>query len=139
MMASPTSSFPEAHDPDPLSFNNLKVNPSLPSSIESKAITDIPVLSLPPRNGPCISNVEQKQMFSQLEAIFQQAEEFEGGVGVSELRSRPGYDDQNERAAPRNHVEALRDARAILDQMWWSDSSYIIRAAEILADASRER
>jgi hypothetical protein len=86
-----------------------------------------------------ISNEEQQAMFSTLEAIFQRAEEVEGGVGVSELRAVSTDVDEEYRTSGRRNVEALRDVRRILDQMWWSDSEFMTKAAEVLADGSRDR
>jgi hypothetical protein len=78
-------------------------------------------------------------MFSELEALFEQAEDTEGGVGIGELRPRIDVGEQDESSPGRKTVEALRNVRSILDQMWQSESRFISRAAEIMADASRER
>ncbi|KAH0562703.1 hypothetical protein GP486_002634, partial [Trichoglossum hirsutum] len=79
---------------------------------------------------PQLSKEEQEAMFSTLEAIFQRAEEVEGGVGVSELRALSTDADEEFRTSGRRNVEALRDVRRILDQMWWSDSEFMAKAAE---------
>ncbi|KAI9893714.1 MAG: hypothetical protein M1814_005930 [Vezdaea aestivalis] len=117
-------------------------NPSSESSPRPVKAKAAPLQSprLPKRSGPPKSDEEQRQMFAELEAIFQQAEDAQGGVGVSELRPNPEYDDdEKEQAGSRKNVQALRETRQILDQMWWSGSSYMARAAEIMADASRDR
>jgi hypothetical protein len=87
---------------------------------------------------PQLSEEEQEVMFSTLEAIFQRAEEAEGGVGVSELRAVSTDGEEGRTGGVRN-VEALRDVRGILDQMWWSESKFMTRTAEVLADGSRDR
>ena len=77
-------------------------------------------------------------MFSALEAIFRQAEQEEGVVYLNELgtvfeeadaRCKAGYID----------VEALRNAKGILHTLWESHSRYLVDAANVLADASRDR
>lgn len=85
-----------------------------------------------------LSHEEQKRMFSSLEAVFQRAEEAEGGVGVGELQAVFKHADESSRAGYKD-VEALRNVRGILDQMWWSDSEFMASAAEVLADGSRDR
>ncbi|KAI9881301.1 MAG: hypothetical protein M1830_005588 [Pleopsidium flavum] len=86
---------------------------------------------------PKIPHEKQKRMFSTLEAIFQRAEEAEGGVGVGELQAVFEHADESSRAGYRD-VEALSNVRGILNQMWWSDSEFIASAAEVLADGSRD-
>ena len=78
-------------------------------------------------------------MLATLEAIFQRAEEAEGGVGVGELRSFPGEEGALEAYDGRSRVDTLTNVRGILDQMWLSDSDFMEGAAEVLADGSRER
>ncbi|KAH0537223.1 hypothetical protein FGG08_005965 [Glutinoglossum americanum] len=85
-----------------------------------------------------LSREEQEVMFSTLEAIFQRAEEAEGGVGVSELRPLSTDVDEEYRTSGGRNVDALRGVRNILDQMWWSESEFMTKAAEVLADGSRD-
>ncbi len=93
--------------------------------------------SLKDRGSIELSRHQQQHMFSSLNAIFERAEEAEGGVGVSELRAVSETDDDNGRF--ENKVNALKDVRGILDQMWWGNSDFLITAAEVLADGSRDR
>lgn len=85
-----------------------------------------------------LSQKEQEEMFSSLEAIFHRAEEVEGGVGVGELRAVFEHADESSRAGYKD-VDALRNVRGILDQMWWSESTFVVSAAEVLANGSRDR
>jgi hypothetical protein len=78
---------------------------------------------------------KQSAMLATLEAVFESAEEAEGGIGVSELRSWSVDSDLGE--LPR--VESLRRVTDILNQMWASNSGFLDRSAEVLADASRKR
>ncbi|KAI9700816.1 MAG: hypothetical protein M1836_002185 [Candelina mexicana] len=83
-----------------------------------------------------LSKTQQQQMFSSLYAIFERAEESEGGVGVRELRPVSDTADYDGRYDHR--LEALRDVRGTLDQMWWCNSDFLVTAAEVLADGSRD-
>jgi hypothetical protein len=78
-------------------------------------------------------------MLRALENVIRNAEEAEGGVGISELRSPEPEDDREEELRSDRKTVVLGEIRSILDQMWWSESSFLIRAAEVLADGSRER
>ncbi|KAI9755590.1 MAG: hypothetical protein M1835_000804 [Candelina submexicana] len=83
-----------------------------------------------------LSKTQQQQMFSSLNAIFERAEESEGGVGVRELR--PVSDTADDDGRFDHRLEALRDVRGTLDQMWWCNSDFLVTAAEVLADGSRD-
>ncbi|KAI9715185.1 MAG: hypothetical protein M1812_006164 [Candelaria pacifica] len=92
--------------------------------------------SLKDRGTVRLSQSQQQQMFSSLNAIFERAEEAEGGVGVSELRAVSEPADANGRF--ENKLDALKDVRGVLDQMWWGNSDFLVTAAEVLADGSRD-
>jgi hypothetical protein len=91
------------------------------------------------RNRLQIPVEEQRIMLSRLEAVFESAEENEGGVGVSELRSWSVDDDASSENNALSRVESLRRVAGILNQMWASNSAFLERSAEVLADASRQR
>lgn len=75
-------------------------------------------------------------MFSSLNAVFERAEEAEGGVGVNELRA--ASDIAHDHGTREDQLRALKDVRGILDQMWWCNSNFLVTAAEVLADGSRD-
>ena len=114
-----------------------------PNAVSSLQVTIPEPLSvgtpLPPAGGSSSTDAEKALMFSELEAVFEQAEDTEGGVGIGELRPRIEPGEQDESSPGRKTVEALKNVRSILDQMWQSESRFIARAAEIMADASRDR
>ena len=87
----------------------------------------------------CIPQRKQRAMLATLEAIFQCAEEGEGGVGVSELQSWSIDDEGYEDLSGWSKTRALARVKDILHQMWSTDSQFLTRAAEVLADGSRHR
>ena len=78
-------------------------------------------------------------MLATLEAIFQCAEEVEGGVGVRELQGSSIDDEGYEDLSGWSKTRALARVKDILHQMWSTDSQFLTRAAEVLADGSRHR
>lgn len=108
------------------------------SSAEPSQANGSPLPSRDPNRTPLPFD-EQRAMFSTLEAIFQQAEETEGGVGVSELRTWAEEDDVQTDVTDMSRVESLTRAKDILQQMWLFNSEFMPQAAKVLADASRDR
>ncbi len=84
-----------------------------------------------------LSKENKEQMFSSLGAIFQRAEA-EGVGDFGELGVIFEHADRISRAGHRD-VDALRNVKNILHQMWWSNSDFMTQAAQVLADASRDR
>jgi hypothetical protein len=128
-------------------------DPAIPKSeqgdlpdLQSLAISESkleprPLVLTTPADFAPLGQEAQQRMFRRLEAIFQTAEEFEGGVGVAELRNVPAEEYEQDEPSPAieaRNVEALKEVRSILDQMWWSESGFLVNVAEVMADASRE-
>ncbi|KZF22795.1 ARM repeat-containing protein [Xylona heveae TC161] len=129
----PPNSASAASSPNQISSNALLRNEKSIGVYLGLPKPDNASAHLGQRMQQSFSHEEQRKMLSTLEAIFQRAEEVEGGIGIGELRdsSLPAGDGSDHK------VEALRDVRGILDQMWWSGSAFLVRSAEVLADGSR--
>ncbi|KAI9820212.1 MAG: hypothetical protein M1827_005834 [Pycnora praestabilis] len=141
----------DLHDISKPPLPALIPTPSLPTSPHSSSSQSSPLSS--PSQSPEGSNIRvissdnihdsdavtqqlQKRMYSSLNAVFERAEEAEGGVGVSELRTFLDEDGHGEGGV--TVLESLTCVRRVLDQMWWSGSQFLSSATEVLADASRE-
>lgn len=76
-------------------------------------------VSLPPlsaKGTESLSAEEQASLFSSLQDAFRNSE---GGGEAA--------------------IEALKDVRAILDKLWQGNSEYLVQAADVLANGSRNR
>ena len=74
-------------------------------------------------------------MLSTLEAIIRGGQGIKNEASEDELRGLTVSGSKR----GRSRVEALMHARALLDQLWNSGSQALTRAAELLANGSRER
>lgn len=92
----------------------------------------------PPRGGEKLSPEEEAEMFRSLQTIFTQAEEDEGSFNVQELLASLEQAGEDERRGRKN-LQALQGVRVILDKLWSSGSEFMARAAETLANGSRDR
>lgn len=92
----------------------------------------------PPRGGQKISPEEEEGMFRSLQEIFTQAEEDEGNFNVQELLASLEQAAEDARRGLKN-LQALQGVRTILDRLWSSGSEFMARAAETLANGSRDR
>lgn len=92
----------------------------------------------PPRGGEKLSAEEEEDMFRSLQNIFTQAEEDEGSFNVQELLASLEQADEDARRGRKN-LQALQGVRTILDKLWSSGSEFMARAAETLANGSRDR
>jgi hypothetical protein len=90
-------------------------------------IPDIPAGAVP------ASDAEQQLMFSRLAQVFKNAEQLDPSVGDLRLEQIQARSEEEKTAAN------LQDVRNILDQLWWSKSVYLPKAADILANGSRDR
>lgn len=72
--------------------------------------------SLSARGAESLSAEEQTNLFSSLQDAFRNSE---GGGEAG--------------------IEALKDVRAILDKLWQGNSEYLVQAADVLANGSRNR
>ncbi|KAI9789307.1 MAG: hypothetical protein M1833_002431 [Piccolia ochrophora] len=132
--------------PDDLGLSNLSINireesPETESSHSTVQNSSSTAKGLPPRAASLSTSPRQeekeKEMFAALGAIFQHAQDIEGGYALSAAGFVPGDDNWILRNV-QSRAGALRDVRATLDQLWWMNSQFMPAAAEILADASRD-
>ncbi|KAL2000830.1 hypothetical protein VTN02DRAFT_2569 [Thermoascus thermophilus] len=77
-------------------------------------------------------------MFRSLQAVFREADAKEGNFQVKELLASLDEADAGAKCGQRN-LQALEGVRAILDRLWYSRSDYMARAAELLANGSRDQ
>ncbi|EER44768.1 GTP binding protein [Histoplasma capsulatum H143] len=90
--------------------------------------------SAPYRDGPKLSKEEEEEMFRALQAIFQVAEEEEKNFDVKELLTAlEGAEEDT-----RQKMNALKGVKANLDLLWRSGSHFMVQAAEVLANGSRD-
>lgn len=91
--------------------------------------------SAPYRDGPKLSKEEEEEMFRALQAIFQVAEEEEKNFDIKELLTAlEGAEEDT-----RHKMNALKGVKANLDLLWRSGSHFMVQAAEVLANGSRDR
>ncbi|KAI9673470.1 MAG: hypothetical protein M1817_002932 [Caeruleum heppii] len=129
-----------------LGLETLSLDDSLPPSTKSFEYHSTNLSSLIVPSSPksscddsqAGSAPKTKPMLSILEAIFHDAEAAEGGIGVLEFSDYPGRGLSEECLDEKSRVEALNHVRGILDQLWWTESSFVGRAAEVLANGSRD-
>ncbi|OAX78332.1 hypothetical protein ACJ72_07362 [Emergomyces africanus] len=112
--------------------STLSTDTSLPAVPESPSPP-----SAPDRNGPRLSKEEEEEMFRELQVIFQTAEAEDGNFDVQGLLKALGEADENARRGWRNS-NALKGVRDNLDLLWRSGSDYMVQAAEVLANGSRD-
>ncbi|QSS66830.1 GTP binding protein [Histoplasma capsulatum] len=90
--------------------------------------------SAPYRDGPKLSKEEEEEMFRALQAIFQVAEEEEKNFDIKELLTAlEGAEEDT-----RHKMNALKGVKANLDLLWRSGSHFMVQAAEVLANGSRD-
>ncbi|PGH02394.1 hypothetical protein GX51_04702 [Blastomyces parvus] len=123
----------------PISKSTAKEETQLPPA----RCTDTPLSEEPsppsahPRDGPKLPREEEEEMFRALQAIFQAAEEEDGNFNVKGLLNSLEEADEDTRHGKRN-VNALKGVRDNLGLLWRSRSDYMVQAAEVLANGSRD-
>lgn len=85
-----------------------------------------------------IPEEEQDQMFHALKEVLSKTERDEGVFDVQELREALALADTAAQEGRRS-PQLLGGVAAILQKLWQSESSYMVEAAEALANASRDR
>lgn len=110
----------------------------LPTVQEILSESTVSSPAAPARDGQQLQSEEQEDMFRSLEAIFREADANEGNFQVKELLASLDEADAGAKRGQRN-LQALEGVRAILDRLWYSRSDYMARAAELLANGSRDR
>lgn len=126
---------------DPEESEDSKASQGILENSSSKAISpNSPATppKAPSRGGQKLSPEEEEDMFRSLQNIFTQAEEDEGSFNVQELLASLEQADEDARRGQKN-LQALKGVRDILDRLWSSDSDFMARAAETLANGSRDR
>jgi hypothetical protein len=81
---------------------------------------------------------EQDQMFRALQEVLLKSEEDEGSFDVQGLRASLEHADAVAQRGQRS-LRALEGVSATLEKLWQSRSHYMAKAAEALANGSRER
>lgn len=128
----------------------LPLTPSVSSSVSSQSSSGrkSPVAASPTLQRAGSSNLEEsfvslkldasggQDMFSRLQAIFQEVEETEG-FDLVELQHVLQLASATHRRGLTD-VDFLEHVRAALDQLWDGGSRYMTAATTVLADASRE-
>lgn len=139
----------EASEPSAVDRECHKPSKSRPEEQEqlpSTLYTDTPLLegpappSAPHRDGPKLPKEEEEEMFRALQAIFQTAEEEEEeeNFDVKGLLNALGEANEDARLGQRN-MNILKGVRDNLGLLWRSGSDYMVQAAEVLANGSRDR
>ncbi|OJD15793.1 hypothetical protein AJ78_03973 [Emergomyces pasteurianus Ep9510] len=93
--------------------------------------------SAPDRDGPKLLKEEEEEMFRALQTIFQTAEEEDTNFDVQGLLKALGDADEDARRGRRN-INTLKGVRDNLGLLWRSGSDYMVQAAEVLANGSRD-
>ena len=78
-------------------------------------------------------------MFSTLEVLVHHAEDVNRLAQIGRLNSLSDEVGPGQVQTHRERVDILRQLKDALGRMWWTDSSPILRAAEVLANTSRSR
>jgi hypothetical protein len=116
---------------------STKGNLELPSV--KQILSDLPEVSssLPPRTGT-IDPAEQQEMFRGLQEIIEKAQDAGNSFDLKELHASLEEADANEKRGRRD-AETLQTVRATLQKLWDCNSEYLVQAAEVIADGSRDR
>ncbi|KAJ5170622.1 uncharacterized protein N7500_003405 [Penicillium coprophilum] len=134
-----------------ISTAQMAVHREAGNSVSRKTDLDIPSVrqilsdlsevnsSLPPRT-ETIDSEEQQEMLHELREIIEKAQVAdEGGKSfdLSELHASLEEADASEKRGRRD-AETLQSVRATLQKLWACNSEYLVQAAEIIADGSRD-
>ncbi|KKZ63048.1 hypothetical protein EMCG_02549 [[Emmonsia] crescens] len=123
--------------------SSSKSRPEEQKQLPSTLYTDTPLLEgpappfAPHRDGPKLPKEEEEEMFRALQAIFQTAEEEEENFDVKGLLNALGEANEDARLGQRN-MNTLKGVRDNLGLLWRSGSDYMVQAAEVLANGSRD-
>ncbi|KAK2760313.1 hypothetical protein FQN54_002381 [Arachnomyces sp. PD_36] len=122
---------------DPENSKDSKDTSEVSSSKDNPSDLPTSPPAAPPRGGQKLSPEEEEDMFRSLQNIFTQAEEDEGSFNVQELLASLEQADEDARRGRKN-LRALSGVRGILERLWSSGSEFMARAAETLANGSRD-
>lgn len=105
-------------------------------------LSDLPEISssLPPRK-EIIDSEEQQDMFRELRDIIEKALEVDeagNSFDLKELHASLEEADANTKRGRRD-ADTLQSVSATLQKLWACNSEYLVQAAEIIADGSRDR
>lgn len=113
----------------------------LPAVDQVLASLSGPSSSLPARDHEKIDQGKQYDMFCALKNVIEHAEgaaEAGNSFDLKELHASLEQADAEARRGRRD-VDALRNVHAVLGHLWSCNSGYLVQAAEILANGSRDR
>ncbi|KXG53895.1 Armadillo-like helical [Penicillium griseofulvum] len=115
---------------------STKGNLELPSV--KQILSDLPEVSfsLPPRTAT-IDPEEQQEMFRGLQEIIEKAQDVGNSFDLKELHASLEEADANEKRGRRD-AETLQTVRATLQKLWDCNSEYLVQAAEVIANGSRD-
>ncbi|OQE38976.1 hypothetical protein PENCOP_c007G02713 [Penicillium coprophilum] len=134
-----------------ISTAQMAVHGDAGNSVSRKTDLDIPsvrhilsdlsevVSSLPPRT-QTIDSEEQQEMLHELREIIEKAQvadEDRNSFNLDELHASLEEADASEKRGRRD-AETLQSVRATLQKLWACNSEYLVQAAEIIADGSRD-
>ncbi|ODH48373.1 hypothetical protein GX48_05465 [Paracoccidioides brasiliensis] len=93
--------------------------------------------SAPDRDDPKLPKEEEEEMFHALQSIFQNVEEEDGSFGVKGLLN-PLDEVDGEACCGQRNLNILKGVMDKLGLLWRSGSTYMTRAAEVLANGCRD-
>jgi hypothetical protein len=106
-------------------------------------LQDLPHIStsLPSRDTETIESDEQVKMVAALKGIIENPEGAAEAGSSFDLKELHASLEQADADAPRGRriLENLQSVRTIIDRLWSCSSDYLVQAAEILANGSRDR
>lgn len=97
--------------------------------------------SLPPRNKETVSQQEQEELLRTLKKAIENAERTADSGNSFDLKRLHASLEQADADARRGwqDSQSLQSIHAILVQLWSCNSEFLVQAAELLANRSRER
>ncbi|EEP77770.1 predicted protein [Uncinocarpus reesii 1704] len=105
----------------------------LPSTTKAQPLEP---LTAPERDHPSISPEEEEMMFRALRAVFEDAGENEADLELGQLMASLELADK-EAVHGCPNIEVLEGVKSRVYQLWRSQSSYMARVTEVLANGSR--